>query len=55
MGKRNAAGACVLLALLIALPPLLRSHYLTGVLIVCAIDGIWAASWDSWSFGGGWD
>ena len=49
MGKRNMVGAGVLLALLVALPPLMHSHYLTGVLIVCAIDGIWAASWDFFS------
>lgn len=49
MGKRNMVGAGVLLALLAGLPPLLHSHYLTGVLIVCAIDGIWAASWDFFS------
>lgn len=49
MGKRNMLGAGVLLALLAGLPPLLHSHYLTGVLIVCAIDGIWAASWDFFS------
>ena len=49
MGKRNMVGAGVLLGLLVALPPLLHSHYLTGVLIVCAIDGIWAASWDFFS------
>ena len=49
MGKRNMAGAAVLLALLAGLPPLLHNHYLTGVFIVCAIDGIWAASWDFFS------
>jgi branched-chain amino acid transport system permease protein len=49
MGKRNTVGAAVLLALLAGLPPLMHSHYLTGVLIVCAIDGIWAASWDFFS------
>jgi branched-chain amino acid transport system permease protein len=49
MGKRNMVGAAVLLALLAGLPPLMHSHYLTGVLIVCAIDGIWAASWDFFS------
>jgi branched-chain amino acid transport system permease protein len=49
MGKRNWIGAGVLLGLLAGLPPLMHSHYLTGVLIVCAIDGIWAASWDFFS------
>lgn len=49
MGKRNTIGAAVLLALLAGLPPLLHNHYLTGVFIVCAIDAIWAASWDFFS------
>ena len=49
MGKRNTIGAAVLLALFAGLPPLLHNHYLTGVFIVCAIDGIWAASWDFFS------
>ncbi len=42
----NLSGAVVLVALLAVTPMLVASNYLTGVLTVCAIYGIWAASWD---------
>ncbi|WP_315832110.1 branched-chain amino acid ABC transporter permease [Bradyrhizobium prioriisuperbiae] len=48
--RRNAlidlTGAVILVAILALLPMLVASNYLTGVLTVCAIYGIWAASWD---------
>lgn len=48
--RRNAlidlTGAVVLIAILALTPMLVASNYLTGVLTVCAIYGIWAASWD---------
>jgi branched-chain amino acid transport system permease protein len=49
MRARNWVGGGLLIALLAALPPLLHNQYFTGVFIVCAIDGIWAASWDFFS------
>jgi branched-chain amino acid transport system permease protein len=49
MRRRNWVGGGLLVALLAALPPLLHNQYFTGVFIVCAIDGIWAASWDFFS------
>lgn len=48
--KRNAlidlTGAILLVAVLALTPMMVASNYLTGVLTVCAIYGIWAASWD---------
>lgn len=49
MRARDWTGAGLLVALLAALPPLLHNQYVTGVLIVGAIDGMWAASWDFFS------
>ena len=42
----DLAGAVVVVAMLALAPLLLNSNYLTGVLTVCAVYGIWAASWD---------
>jgi len=49
MRARNWVGGAALVGLLAGLPPLLHNQYFTGVFIVCAIDGIWAASWDFFS------
>lgn len=49
MSNKDRLGAAALIALLVALPPILGSQYFIGVFIVCAIDGIWAASWDFFS------
>ena len=43
---KNLLGAALALGVLAVLPPLVGSRYLTGVLNVCLIYGIWAASWD---------
>ncbi len=43
---KDAIGAVVVLGALAAVPPLLSSRYVTGVLTVCVVYGIWAASWD---------
>lgn len=42
----NLSGAALLIAILAVTPMVVASNYLTGVLTVCAIYGIWAASWD---------
>jgi branched-chain amino acid transport system permease protein len=42
----DLAGALVLIAGLAVTPMLVASNYVTGVLTVCAIYGIWASSWD---------
>ncbi len=42
----DVSGAVLLVAVLALTPMLVASNYLTGVLTVCAIYGIWAASWD---------
>lgn len=42
----DLAGAVLALALLAGLPLVINSSYLTGVLTVAAIYGIWAVSWD---------
>ncbi|MDV6321221.1 ABC transporter permease subunit, partial [Chromohalobacter sp. HP20-39] len=39
-------GGIVVVAILAAVPAITGSNYLTGVLTVCVIYGIWAASWD---------
>ncbi|HEX6957328.1 MAG TPA: branched-chain amino acid ABC transporter permease [Ferrovibrio sp.] len=44
--KLDIAGAVIVVAALALAPVLIGSGYLTGVLTVCAIYGIWAASWD---------
>jgi branched-chain amino acid transport system permease protein len=49
MRKSDWLGAGALVALLAALPVFLESRYFIGVFTVCAIDGIWAASWDFFS------
>ena len=51
MGKRNMVGrrGVLLAPARGAAAAAVHNHYLTGVLIVCAIDGIWAASWDFFS------
>ena len=49
MRKKDWLGAGALVALLAALPLFLENRYFTGVFTVCAIDGIWAASWDFFS------
>jgi branched-chain amino acid transport system permease protein len=49
MRKRDWVGGAVLVGLFLLLPPLLHNQYFTGVFIVCAIDGIWAASWNFFS------
>jgi branched-chain amino acid transport system permease protein len=42
----DIAGAIVVVAILALAPMFIESSYLTGVLTVCAIYGIWASSWD---------
>jgi branched-chain amino acid transport system permease protein len=42
----DLSGAVVVVAVLALTPMLLKSNYLTGVLTVCAVYAIWAASWD---------
>ncbi|WP_454617460.1 branched-chain amino acid ABC transporter permease [Bradyrhizobium cenepequi] len=42
----DLSGAVVVVALLALAPVLLNSNYFTGVLTVCVIYAIWAASWD---------
>lgn len=42
----DAIGAVAIVAVLAAAPLVFGSSYFTGVLTVCAIYGIWAASWD---------
>src|ERR1700709_1041521 len=42
----DLAGAVAIVAVLALAPMLLNSNYLTGVLTICAIYAIWAASWD---------
>ncbi|MET0722571.1 MAG: branched-chain amino acid ABC transporter permease [Tardiphaga sp.] len=42
----DIAGGIALVAILALAPMLVASNYLTGVLTVCAIYGIWASSWD---------
>ena len=42
----DLSGAAGVVAVLALTPMLLNSNYLTGVLTVCAIYAIWAASWD---------
>jgi branched-chain amino acid transport system permease protein len=44
--KFDAAAAITLLLVFAALPFVIRSSYLIGVLTVAAIYGIWAVSWD---------
>ena len=39
-------GGLLVLGILALVPMLATSNYLTGVLTVCAIYGIWASSWD---------
>jgi branched-chain amino acid transport system permease protein len=39
-------GGLVVVAILAAVPAVTGSNYLTGVLTVCVIYGIWASSWD---------
>lgn len=43
---KDAAAAAVVVAALVVVPPLVDSRYITGVLNVCLIYGIWATSWD---------
>jgi branched-chain amino acid transport system permease protein len=42
----DALGGLLVLGILALVPMLATSNYLTGVLTVCAIYGIWASSWD---------
>jgi branched-chain amino acid transport system permease protein len=42
----DIAGGIALVAILAVAPMLVSSNYLTGVLTVCAVYGIWASSWD---------
>ncbi|CAN5480458.1 branched-chain amino acid ABC transporter permease [soil metagenome] len=42
----DVAGGLVVVAILALAPMFVASNYLTGVLTVCAIYGIWASSWD---------
>lgn len=42
----DIAGGIALVAILALAPVLVSSNYLTGVLTVCAVYGIWASSWD---------
>ena len=42
----DIAGGVLVVAFLALLPMFAASNYLTGVLTVCVIYGIWAASWD---------
>ena len=43
----DIAGGLAVIAILALAPVLISSNYLTGVLTVCVIYGIWASSWDS--------
>ncbi|QDM15288.1 branched-chain amino acid ABC transporter permease [Tardiphaga sp. vice352] len=42
----DIAGGIALVAILAVAPMQVSSNYLTGVLTVCAVYGIWASSWD---------
>jgi branched-chain amino acid transport system permease protein len=42
----DLAGGIAVVAVLALAPMLISSNYLTGVLTVCVIYGIWASSWD---------
>lgn len=42
----DVAGGIAVVAVLALAPMLVSSNYLTGVLTVCVIYGIWASSWD---------
>lgn len=42
----DVAGGIAVVAILALAPVFFASNYLTGVLTVCAIYGIWASSWD---------
>jgi branched-chain amino acid transport system permease protein len=42
----DVAGGIAVVAVLALAPVLVSSNYLTGVLTVCVIYGIWASSWD---------
>jgi branched-chain amino acid transport system permease protein len=42
----DIAGGTVVVAILALAPMFIESSYLTGVLTVCVIYGIWASSWD---------
>ena len=42
----DIAGGIAVVAILALAPVLISSNYLTGVLTVCVIYGIWASSWD---------
>jgi len=42
----DIAGGLAVVAILALAPMFIASNYLTGVLTVCAIYGIWASSWD---------
>ncbi len=42
----DIAGGIAVVAILALAPLFIASNYLTGVLTVCAIYGIWASSWD---------
>jgi branched-chain amino acid transport system permease protein len=46
IAKIDIAGAIAVVAVLALAPVVAGSNYLTGVLTVCVIYGIWAASWD---------
>ena len=46
MAKIDIVGAIAVVAVLALAPVVAGSNYLTGVLTVCVIYGIWAASWD---------
>jgi len=46
MGSRPWIFVSLILAALAALPVIVKSEYLLGILSVCFIYGIWAASWD---------
>ena len=41
----DVLGGLIVLAILALVPMFATSNYLTGVLTVCAIYGIWASSW----------
>ena len=46
ISKIDLAGAVLVVGILALAPVLVASNYLTGVLTVCVIYGIWASSWD---------
>lgn len=46
MGARQWSLVPLILAVLAALPVVVKSEYLLGILSVCFIYGIWATSWD---------